>query len=96
MRIDPQPMAEVRGRLSASADALVHGGAALSAPSFGGPQAGRDHRAQGEAVRAGLCRLADSLDSWAEATRAAADALARTCAAFEAAEDTNRVNLAGR
>lgn len=96
MRIDPHVMADVSGRLSVSADRLSRAAAALSVPGFGGPEAGRAHRAQGEAVQSGLSRLSGSLSAWATASRSAADALTAGAAVFVAAEAGNRANLVHR
>ncbi|AKN18077.1 type VII secretion target [Mycobacterium haemophilum] len=66
--IDVAAVQAVADRLSAAAD-LIDGVIAdhLARLAFGGASAGRAHTARGEAVRAGLDRLAAQLSQWSRA-----------------------------
>ncbi len=78
--VDTAAVYAVAVRFAAAAE-LIEGavGDHLARLTFGGPSAGREHTARGDALRAGLGRLAAELSQWSRAAAEIAVAL-RTCA----------------
>ena len=76
MRLDSYELRVVADRFSAAADAVGDAGRNhLSHLIFGAACAGRDHAADGEAVRSGLDRLAAEVAQWSRAAAEIAVAL---------------------
>jgi hypothetical protein len=76
MRFDSSAVLGVADQMGAAAELLDRAVADhLVGLTFGGPVAGRDHAARGEALRAALQRLTAEVAQWSRAAAATAAAL---------------------
>ncbi|MCX4096219.1 type VII secretion target [Nocardia sp. alder85J] len=94
LRVDPPGLRQLAERAQQSADALGRYSEQLGDIGFGAAIAGRDYAEHGQAVRAGVARVAGRLRQWSDDTAATAAAMRSAAASYTAAEQHNSQHAA--